>query len=161
MATVEFVGSEGGVIPTDIDFRQVGILVNPITLQSFNTQQSGLHPANGSIYRVSTDIIVAPGFGVYVNDETVYQGDPNNPSFSAIVLSFDTASNVVRLINIKGNYTLNAPIFGANSLTARTLLDVNLPEFVPFSGYLIYVQNREGVQRSPDGIEQFKFVIGY
>jgi hypothetical protein len=30
-----------------------------------------------------------------------------------------------------------------------------------FSGYISYIQNRSAVQRSSDGIEQFKFVLGY
>jgi hypothetical protein len=30
-----------------------------------------------------------------------------------------------------------------------------------FSGYISYIQNRSAVQGSADGIEQFKFVLGY
>jgi len=156
MLTAEFNGSEGGYIPTDIDFRQVGILINPTSLST------APNPANGSIYKTTTDLILASGFGSYVPDEIVYQGDSLlNASFKATVLSFDADANVVKLINIKGTPTLDATVYGNSSLTARTLLGVSNPDFVPFSGYLAYIQNRTSVQRSSDGIEQFKFVLGY
>ena len=155
MFSVEFNGSEDGVIPTDITYHQLGILINP------TTKQLSPQPANGTIYKTSTDVVVAPGFGTYDYDEIVYQGDTNNPSFTGTILSFDPASNVIRLINTKGTVTTNAPIYGRTSLTTRTVLTYSLPNFVLFSGYLSYIENRTGITRSVDGIEQFKLVLGY
>jgi hypothetical protein len=156
MVTAEFNGSENGLIPTDIDFRQVGLLVNPTALSTYP------NPANGTIYKTSTDFVVAPGFGNYTPDEVVYQGvSAAAATFTGTVLSFDPGSNVLRLINTTGTQTLNAPIFGASSLTARTVLSVSTPDFITFSGFMTYIENRESVQRSADGIEQFKFVLGY
>lgn len=156
MLTCEFNGSEGGIIPTDIDYRQVGVLANPTTNSLYPL------PANGSIYKVSTDLIVAPGFGSYVSDELVYQGTSlETASYVGTVLSFNQATNVVSIINISGTPTLNATLYGNNSGTARTLLAVSTPDFVPFSGYLSVIENRSGVTRSSDGIEQFRFVLGF
>jgi hypothetical protein len=155
MVTVEFNADESGNLPTDIDYRQIGLLINPTALST------APYPANGAIYKTTTDFVVAPGFGAYELDETVYQGLESDPTFTATVLTFDTGTNVVRLINTTGTYTINAPVFGSSSKTARTVLNVSTPDFVLFSGYLSYVENRASVQRSPDGIEQFKFVLGY
>ena len=155
MFSVEFNGSEDGVIPTDITYHQLGILINP------TTKQLSPQPANGTIYKTSTDVVVAPGFGTYDYDEIVYQGDTNNPTFTGTILSFDPASNVIRLINTKGTVTTNAPIYGRTSLTTRTVLTYSLPNFVLFSGYLSYIENRTGITRSVNGIEQFKLVLGY
>jgi hypothetical protein len=155
MFSVEFNGDEGGIIPTDIIYHQLGIVINP------TTEENTPLPANGAIYKTTTDLIVAPGFGVYVNDEIVYQGDINNPDFFGTILSFDPATNIIRLINTTGTIVDNASIYGKNSLTTRTLLTHSFPNFVIHSGYLSYIENRNGIQRSPDGIEQFKFVLGY
>ena len=155
MFAVEFNGSEGEVIPTDITFHQLGILINP------TTSELSPAPANGTIYKTTTDLVVAPGFGVYTYDEVVYQGDINNPTFKGTVLNFDPASNVIRLINTTGSLTTNAPVYGKTSITTRTLLTYSIPNFTLFSGYMSYIENRTGVTRSPDGIEQFKFVLGY
>lgn len=156
MVTVEFNSDESGNIPTDIDFRQIGLLINPTALSTFPA------PANAAIYKTTTDFVVAPGFGVFAEDETIFQGSSlESATFTATVLNFDAASNVIRLINTVGDFTVNAPVFGNSSLTARTVLSVSTPDFVLFSGYLTYIENRESVQRSADGIEQFKFVLGY
>ena len=156
MLTCAFDGSEGGKIPVDIDYRQVGLLINPVSLSSYP------NPANGAIYQTTTNMVVAPGFGAYVLDETIYQGNSlATATFSASVLSFDTASNVIYLINKVGTPILNAPVYSSSSGTVRTLLSVSYPDFQTFSGYLSYVENRTAVERSSDGKEQFRFVLGY
>jgi hypothetical protein len=167
MFTAEFNGSENGIIPTDIDYHQVGIVINPTTkgrwLESRNLGLDYSLPANGSIYKTSTDLIVAPGFGVYVSDETVFQGpneNINEATFTATVLSFDTASNVLRLINTTGTPTTNAPVRNTPK-TNRTLLSYSTPDYSVLSGYVAVIENRSGVQRSSDGIEQVRLVLGY
>jgi hypothetical protein len=105
---------------------------------------------------------VAPGSDAgYTPDEFVYQGTLANPTFYANVLSFDGGSNLIKLINTTGTPANNSPIFGQDSKTTRTLLSYSTPNFAVHSGYMIYVQNRSGVQRSTDGIEQFRFVLGF
>ena len=156
MITTEFNGSENGVIPTDIDYRQVGVIINPLALSTYPL------PASAAIYKASTDLIVAPGFGEYVSDELIFQGSTlETATYVGTVLSFDPASDVVHIINISGTPSLNSTVFGNTSKTARTLLTVNTPDFIPFSGYMALIENRTGVQRSSDGIEQFKFVLGF
>lgn len=156
MVTSQFNGSENGKIPTDIDFFQVGLLINPVA------NSTTPRAANGSIYKTTTDLIVAPGFGSYIGDEKVYQGTSlENSSFSGTVLSFDSVNNIIKLINTTGTMTTNAPVFGNDSKTVRTLLSSSLPDLVTLSGYLSFIQNRSAVQRSADGIEQFKIVLGY
>jgi hypothetical protein len=155
MLVSKFNGSEGGLIPTDIDYRQIGLLINP------SDSLSNPYPANNSIYKLSTDIVVVSGFGSYQPDEKVYQGNIDSPSFSATVLSFDAANNVVKTINTIGTPSTSTALYGQTSLTTRTVLSYSVPDFIIFSGYLSYVENRKSIQRSPDGIEQFKFVLGY
>ena len=155
MFSVEFNGTETNTIPVDITYYQIGIVIDP------TTQQLNPLPANGTIYKTTTDIIVAPGFGVYQNSETVYQGDVNNPSFTATILSFDPASDVINLINTTGTITTNAPIFGKTSLCTRTILAYSTPNFVLSSGYMSYIENRSGITRNISGTEQFKLVLGY
>lgn len=166
MYTTEFNSTErlNGVdyIPIDIDYRQVGLLINPMSSDTYPAF------ANGSIYDLSTQITVASGFGTYTPDETVVQIDinPNNITygqvvFTGTVLSFNTSTNVIKLINTSGTITTSASIQGQTSGTTRTLLASTTPKFMKFSGYIAYIQNRSAVQRSSDGIEQFKFVLGY
>ena len=154
MFTCEFNGAENGYIPTDVDFRQLALIVNPTALSVYP------YPANASIYSVYTQLFVAPGAGNFYSDDFVYQGSASSPSFTGTVLSWDSSNNIIKLINTVGTPSNNLPIFDSLG-TARTVNSYNLPDFQRFSGYLAYVENRTGVQRSYDGIEQLKFVLGY
>jgi hypothetical protein len=156
MFTSEFNGDEGGLIPTDIDYRQVGLVVNPYSLASYP------NPANSEIFKTTTDIFVVNGTGTYVADEIVYQGTSlETASFKATVLSFDDASGVVKLINTIGTPVINSTLFGSVSGTARTSLSISYPDYDIFSGHIMFIENRGSIQRSADGIEQLRFVLGY
>jgi hypothetical protein len=159
MYTAEFNGTEGGIIPTTgVNYRQVGILVNP---QIYGP--SGPILANGAIYNTTTQFLLSSGGGnVYSSDEIVQQKDSNgNVTYYGTVLNFNTSSNLLQLINTIGTYTVGQSIIGATSGASRVVLSVTEPTLIPFSGYITYIENRVGVQRSSDGIEQFKFVLGY
>jgi hypothetical protein len=155
MATTSFTGSENGLIPTDITYHQLGVLVNP------TSYSAGGNAANDTIYKTTTDFIVAPGFNSYNNGETVYQGIVGSETFTATILSFDSSNNLVKLINTSGTPALNSPVVGKSTGTTRTLLNYSTPDFITLSGYLTYIENRTGVTRSADGIEQFKIVLGF
>jgi hypothetical protein len=159
MLTTQFEKDESGNLPTDIDFRQVGILVDPYV---YYGTVPGI--ANATIYKTTTDFVVSTGFGTYVPDEVIYQS-PNgllqNATFTANVLSFDNVFNTVKLINTTGVANTGALIYGATSGTARVLLQTQTPSFIKNSGFLIYLENRSPVQRSVDGSEQIRLVLGY
>jgi hypothetical protein len=159
MYSVEFNGTEGGVIPTTgVNYHQVGILVNPQTYGS-----SGAVLANGAIYNTSTQFLLSSGAGnVYTSNEIVQQKDENgNVTYYATVLNFNTSTNILQLINTNGTYTSGQSIIGVTTGASRVVLSITEPTLIPFSGYITYIENRVGVQRSNDGIEQFKFVLGY
>lgn len=159
MVTATFNKDESGKLPTDIDYRQIGILVNPYAY--FGTTPGF---ANASIYKTTTDFVVSSGFGAYTADEIIYQstnGELSNSTFSATVLSFDSTTNVVKTINTSGTPVENAPLYGQTSGTTRIMLQVQTPEFIKNSGFLTYLENRAPVQRNADGSEQFKLVLGY
>jgi hypothetical protein len=156
MISIEFNSDENGIIPTDIDYHQLGLIINP------TTKQLTPNPANGQIYKTTTDLVVAAGVGVYINDEIVYQGETLETAyFTGRVLSFDAGTNTIKLINTEGTLAYNDSVHGSQSGAVRTLLTYSVPNFVLMSGYMSLIENRTGVTRSVDGIEQFKIVLGY
>jgi hypothetical protein len=159
MLTAQFNKDEGGLIPTDIDFRQIGVLVSPY---AYFGNSVGL--ANASIYSTTTDFTVSQGFGAYTPDEVVYQS-PNglfeNATYTATVLSFDSTFNKVKLINTGGEAVDGLLLIGNSTGTARTVLQQETPSFIPFSGYLTYLENRSAITRNVDGSEQIRIVLGY
>jgi len=158
MFAVEFNADEGGYIPTDIDYRQVGLLINPM-----DSSANGATLATNPVYDLTTNLQISSGVGTtFQSDELAQQFDSKgNLLFSATVLSFNSTTNLLRVINISGTPVNNAQIIGSISKASRVLLNTSPPTFMKFSGYISYIENRAGVQRSSDGIEQFKFVLSY
>ena len=159
MITASFDKSESGLLPTDIDFRQIGLISSPYVYYGDEKML-----ANGSIYQLTTDYIVSTGSGAYTKDEIVFQSNNgllSDAYFTAIALSFDLTSNQLKLLNNQGTANLNQIFYGNDSGTGRVALQKNDSIFVPFSGYLMYIENRQAVTRSADGSEQFKLVLGY
>ena len=159
MLTCTFAKDESGKLPTDIDFRQLGIIVNPFAY--FGTT---VGMANASIYSTTTNFTLSQGFGAFTPDEIVYQSSTGllvDSSFSATVLSFDQTTNTLKLINTLGTANNSGIIYGNSTGTTRVVLQQQTPTFIPYSGYMIYLENREPIQRNSDGSEQFKLVLGY
>lgn len=160
MMTCSFTKDESGNLPTDIDFRQLGVVVDPYAY----TSATQFAVANASVYKTTTDFVVSTGFGAFTADETLYQsanGSLSTATFTATVLSFDAVTNTVRLINTSGTAVDGALVYGSGSGTSRALLQQQTPTFIKNSGYIIYLENRTAVQRSADGSEQFRLVLGY
>ncbi len=116
MFNVDFDGSENGVFPTDNEYREVTLLKNPY---EFGTTEL----ANDSLYAMYTKIKVSPGVGDYNNDEIVFQGVTLATStFSADVISFDEAQNLLYVNNIRGSLSTNQPIKGQTNSQMYVLL---------------------------------------
>ena len=157
MITAEFNGTESGTLPDNIDYRQIGLLANPEIIVGTTAQF-----ANSSIYRSTQDITVSAGVGIFVQDEIVYQGKSlEESSFSGRVLNFDSINNILYLINTQGNIKLNDVLNGSDSNALRIVLQETVEQIVPFSGNIIYIENRTKVQRTSTGLEQFRLTLTY
>jgi hypothetical protein len=163
MFTCEFNGTENGVLPVSgVTYRQIGLLISPQMIGVVNGATAPVL-ANGSIYNTTTQITVSAGAGnVFSPDEVAVEYDSNgNFLFQGTVVSFDSTANILYLINTLGTPSTGYNIKGSTSGASRTVFNISNSALIPFSGYLTYVENRPGIQRSADSIEQFKFVLGY
>jgi hypothetical protein len=156
MVTAEFNGTETGTLPSDIDYRQIGLIANPEIVVGSSVQF-----ANSTIYKATHDLTVSQGSGTYLQDEIVYQGTEDNPTFSGRVLNFDSTNNLLYLINTQGTVTLYQGIYGSVSNASRVLLQEFIEQMIPFSGNIIYIENRTKVQRTTSGLEQFRLTLNY
>jgi hypothetical protein len=93
-------------------------------------------------------------------NEFVYQGvSANNAYFYGFVNS--QTSNEVRLTRVKGNVSVGGTLTGANSGVTRTVVRRYDPEFQPYTGDILYVENITKVQRADGQAENVKFVIRF
>lgn len=153
LISAQFNGNESGVIPDSIDYREIGLISFPLTSTG---------EADGFVYRLTHDIIVSPGGGVYSQDEIVYQGDSvQTATFSGRVLNFDSTNNILYLINTSGSISPNEIIKGDTSKVIRVAFQESVQPIIPASGDILYIENRSKVQRTTNGIEQFRLTISY
>lgn len=156
MISSEFKGDETGKIPTNVSFNQLGILVNP-----YSTKTAELH-ANGSIYTLSTNLIVTPSVVPFVQGEIIYQGNSvDDNTYIAECLSYDTDIGILYVINSVGIPNPSFAIIGSSSGAYSIVSGVIEPTMPRFTGNIMYVENIENTQRDPSDTEQFRLIVKY
>jgi hypothetical protein len=147
--------TENNYIPTNISFRQYGLLVNPYKYDENEQVQDS--EANNIISQ-TTDITILTGLP-YILNEKVYQGPINNPTFYGYVVSQDL--NLVRLNETVGNFVLGTVLNGQISNVSRPAVDIKYPDLKPYAGDVLFAENIEKVERSNGQAEEIKLVFTF
>jgi hypothetical protein len=151
----ELDSTENGVISSQTSFRQYGLIRNPY-------KYGQTIPVNNEtasrVISQTTNITVVSGSS-YELDEFVYQGNINDATFYGFVHSQD--ANLVRLTGVVGNPTVGLRLIGANSSASRTMVAVSNPEFEPYTGDMLYINNIQKIERTDGQAENIKFVVKF
>lgn len=149
--------TEGGLISSNTTFRQYGLLRDPYKYGA-NTSISSSN-AN-TVISQTTDLTIISG-SYYNTDEYVYQGpSASAATFSGYVNNQD--SNIVRLSRVVGTPTVGVPLKGeSTNPTGRAVVSIDSPEFEPYTGDILYVNNITKTQRTDGQAESIKFVVRF
>lgn len=149
--------TEGGLISANTTFRQYGFLRDPYKYGS--STQANTAVAN-SVISQTTNVTLVSGPS-YNLDEFVYQGSSvTATSFSGFVNNF--TSNEVKLTRAKGTLIIGSPLYGANTNpSGRRVISYVNPEFQPYTGDIMHVENIVKTQRTDGQAEVLKFVIRF
>jgi hypothetical protein len=145
--------TQGGIISSDMKFRQYGFLRDPHKYG--NTAPVNSTTANNTISQLY-DITLTTG-NQYGSNEFVYQGSLSNPTFSGYVNSQTTTN--VKLSRVKGTFTLGGILFGSN--VRRNAIKITYPEFEPYTGDILYTENISTIQRATGQAELLRFVLTF
>lgn len=145
--------SENGLIPTDISYRQYGLLINP---HKYNSDMDITYTTANTVLSQTTDITVAFG-DLYTQNEFVYQGDISNPTFQGFVVS--QTPSVVKLIKTFGTPDIGKLLKG--STVSRPVISFKNPELEPYSGDILYTKNVQPIERTNGQAEEIKFIIKF
>jgi len=153
----EIDSTEGGLISANTTFRQYGLLRDPYKYGA--TIQANTAVAN-SVISQTTDLTLVAGTAYNLN-EFVYQGASiNSTSFSGYINDF--TSNVVRLTKVRGSVQVGAPLIGANTNpSGRRVISQKNPEFQPYTGDVMHVENIVKTERTDGQAENLKFVVRF
>jgi len=142
-------GSESNTISTANEFRQVGLVRDPLL---FGTSTR----ATASSVRQTFRYTVA-NTGNYTLDEVVTSG-----SNTAFVVEWDATNSYLYTTKpLNNNFANGATITGGTSGTSRTIVGISTASLDPYSGDLLYVENRVPIARSTDQIEDVKLIIQF
>lgn len=152
----ELDSTEGGLISTDTSFRQYGLIRNPYKYG----QSEPVSTTNAnSVISQTTNITVVSG-SAFTLDEFVYQGSSaNNTTFSGYV--YAQQANIIKLTNVNGTPTVGIRLIGASSGVTRTLVAKANPEFEPYTGDMLYINNITKTEREDGQAENIKFVVKF
>ena len=156
--------SEGsGDFPTDNDFRQIGVIVNP-TDQGGNTLCSA---TTRTAYKKMT--FQASGFSAPTVDTIIRNASTEVVGTAVgIVVSVDSTNRVISYLpypNESGNFVAFAngnTIYSSTSTNHGTLASssaITAEEVQRHSGDIIYLENRQAVSRASDQIEDIKLIV--
>lgn len=148
--SLAFDKDENGKIPTNISYRQIGFLMNP--LSSENHLPLDVIDTNTCL----TTIEVNTTSGFEVNEEI--QNTTAN-SYATIVEIKDETHLLIN--NINGAFDIGHNIVGQISGSSSTIDSIDRPIIEPLTGKLIYVENRESITRSENQKEDYKLIIAF
>lgn len=150
MLNVRLDGNESNTISTANEFRQVGIVRDPY-LYGTSTR------ATASSYRQSFAYTVSAPTGDFTLDETITSG-----SNTASVVEWNTTSDIL-YTNLPVNlpFANTASVSGGTSGVTGTIAAISNPGLQPYSGDIIYVENRVPISRAEDQIEDVKLIIQF
>lgn len=150
MLNTRLEGNESNTISTANEFRQVGILRDPY---EYGTSTRAV----ASLYRQTHRYTLSGVSGDFTLDETVTSG-----SNTAKVVEWNSGTNrLFTTFPINLEFANGASVTGGSSSATGTIAEINDPGLQPYSGDIIYVENRVPIARSDDQIEDIKLIIEF
>lgn len=151
---IQLKDTEGGVLTTQNDYRQIAIIEDPYL---YGTTTIASTMAASQLTTLSLN-----GSSVeYMEDEWVFQGGSlDSATFKGFVVRWDSPNNTIKLSQTEGTPTKDL-LIGANTTAARFVSYITNPTLRPRSGKLLYTDNMTAMQRADDQAEDYKIVIAF
>jgi hypothetical protein len=141
-------GTESNTFSTANEFRQVGIVRDPY-LYGTTTR------AVASSFRQSFKYQLSSISGTFTVDETITSG-----SNTASLIEFTTPS-IFTTLPLNLPFANTTTVTGGTSGATGTIAAITTPGLQPYTGDLLYVENRVPISRADDQIEDVKLVIQF
>jgi hypothetical protein len=160
MLNIRVSGSESNTFPTNNDFRVIGVLRDPLLANG------GI--ANASVIDQTTRISVKDVSGDFTTDELI-TGSTSGAKARIVYFANTNAARttgIVRVIRVTtngtgGSFVAGETITGAISTITANVVSLTQPALKPFSGLVIYNENKTSVNRAADQTEDVKIIVSY
>ena len=160
IVNVQLIGSETDTLPTTNDFRAFGIIRDPKLLSNGSV-------ATSSSYDQTTQLTVSSvsGSGNFTLDEVI-RGGTSGASGKLVSFANTNAANtagVIRVLDSKSNgtFTTSETLTGLTSGVTSTLGSISYGTLKPYTGDILYIENRGPIARASDQIEDIKLIVKF
>ena len=152
-----------GDFPTDNDFRQIGLIVNPTNAGGHTLSSATTLSALNHIY--TTSGATMPNVDDYIARGTVVENTPVGR-----VVSVDSTNRIIYYLPLvdavgdfndftTGNVFRGSSLGSLSSIGTISSVSSSFPEVRRNSGDIVYLENRGAVARAADQIEDIKLII--
>ena len=144
-------GNEANTFSTSNEFRQVSVIRDPF---AYGTTDRALSVLQRQTYRYTLSGVS----GTFQIDELVEDAGSN----SAVVVEWNASSNnLFTKTPLNLEFASAAVLTGNTSGATGTVAVVSTPGLEPYSGDILYVENRVPIARADDQIEDIKLIIQF
>lgn len=154
-------GDGSGDFPTDNDFRQIGLVKNPV---------AGGSIASATTLTATRKLTVDDGTNISVDDVIRDVASSSEDASTAVARVISKTGNVLKVQTIANsggeyvNFVNDDEVFigtasSKDTDVAAAGVDSAHPEVERFTGHMLYLENRGPVSRAADQIEDIKLII--
>lgn len=154
MVDVTLSGNEFGFFTVSNDYRQFGLLRDPL-----NFDGNGFYTASYASQMVKLKLLEMSGR--FILDEKVYIGDTLNDSTANGTFIDFSYRDEIRLSSVFGSFVVDSYIRGETSGATAKIGTVTERDLKPYSGDILYVENKKTVQRITDQVENYKIILEF
>ncbi len=143
-------------LPTSNDFRQISLIKDPKLYNSSTL-------ATSEIYN-QMKTLVFPSDAIYSTDDIVYQGTSLNESTvqaRVVDIKEDGNNKKVRVSNIEGEFNTGDAVKSESGTDSHNLISINNEDLEPYSGEVLFIEQRRPIQRDESQIEDIKIVLEF
>lgn len=155
-------GDGAGDFPTDNDFRQIGLIKNPVA--------NGGAIAVAETLTATRKLTLTDATNVSVDDIIRDVASASEDNTTAVARVISKTGNIIKVQTIANNggefvnFVNNDDVFIGSASSKETDVtaagvDSTHPEVERFTGQILYVENRGPVSRAADQIEDIKLII--
>ena len=143
-----------GDFPVDNDYRRIGIVKDPYNYGTTTV-------ATNSTLNAMRSVTLAAGFsGSFTSDETIVG---SITGARGRVVSYNATTRTLRYIQTRVEgmtaFASGENVTGQGSGAVGNVSAVGTPEVQPYSGDIIYFENRRPINRAADQLEDIKLVV--
>lgn len=155
MISIAASNTEAGFFTISNQFRQNGLLLNPLLFGSDQVSTNAL-------VKTAETVTVTGGIGSYVVNESVFQGTGINTStFSGNVIDFDPILGVLRMNTVVGLPQIGEILYGLASGAQRYITNVITPDLERYTGNILSIDNEIPISRTSLETDRFQYALSF